>query len=175
MSTDTTKVVLSEPEKAALHEDATNRGVRAIWQGLSIDVLVAVALLIVNILTDANGWSDLDWKIIAFTLMKTVLMAIAAFVMRRFVDNSKVPTPLPPSPAPAPTTPAEAPAVEAPDGFVTDPTDLDWPEDPSAVVGEMPDGVDIPGGEPAEGDTIVGPPPDLERPVDEDPNARGGL
>lgn len=117
----TNNVVLSEPEKAALSEDATNRSIRTIWQGLGIDVLVAVALLVVNILTDANGWSDLDWKIIGFSLMKTVLMAGAAFVMRRFMDPSKIPTPLPSTPQPAPAVPADdagtesAPVLPAPE------------------------------------------------------------
>jgi hypothetical protein len=158
----TNKIVLSDEQKAALTEDANNRGVRAIWQGLSVDVLIAVALLVTNILTDANGWSDLDWKIIGFTLMKTVLMAVAAFVMRRYLDGSKVPTPLPPTPVPAPSTPAGE-AVDfdnetAPSLIADD--DLDEPVNPT---GSMPEGVDIPGGEPAESNEDIDAPTDFEQ------------
>jgi hypothetical protein len=158
-------VNLTEPEQAALAEDATNRSVRTIWQGLGVDVLIAVALLITNIFTDANGWGELDWKIIGFTLMKTVLMAAAAYIMRRFIDPSKVPTPLPPAPQPTPAEPASAPAdfPMIPGGFAMDTSDLDWPENPEEILGHMPKGVDIPGGEPQDGMEDIDTPTDLER------------
>lgn len=164
MSTDNS-VTLSEPEKAALAEDATNRSIRTIWQGLGVDVLIAVALLITNILSDANGWGELDWKIIGFTLVKTVFMAAAAYIMRRFVDTSGIPTPLPPTPQPTPAEPASAPAEDpvVPGGFAMDTSDLDWPEDPEAIIGSMPEGVDIPGGEPQDGMEDIDTPTDLER------------
>lgn len=74
-----------EPRRAL---DAKNRAGRTALQGLIIDVLVAVALFVTWLLIDANSWDDLPaWQIIAFSLIKTILMAAASFVMRRYFDR----------------------------------------------------------------------------------------
>ena len=173
MSTNT-KVVLTSEQKSALTEDATNRAVRTAYQQLGIDVLVAVAMFVATTFAVKDGWDEFNWKVLGFSLAKTVIATVAAFVMRRYMDASGIPTPLPPTPVPAPATPAEDEAPTAPGGFVTDPSDLDWPDNPTAVVGTMEDGVDIPGGEPLEGQEPVGPPTDLEQPTDPE-HERGGL
>jgi hypothetical protein len=75
--------------------DAKNRTLRTFLQGVGIDVAVAVAALVlaqVDTITDKAG------LIVFFTALgKTVVMAIAAYVMRQFLDRSGVPTPLPPA------------------------------------------------------------------------------
>lgn len=75
--------------------DARNRSTRTFLQGLAIDIAIAIAALVlasVESITDTAG-------IILFctALAKTVLTAIASYVMRQFLDPSRVPTPLPPS------------------------------------------------------------------------------
>jgi len=69
-------------------QDATNRAVRTFIQGLAIDVGVALAVLLWTVFSNANTWGDLEWKIIAFSVLKTILTSIASFIMRRFVDRS---------------------------------------------------------------------------------------
>lgn len=85
--------------------DAKNRALRTFLQSLAVDVGIAVCLVLYNVFSDATGWDSLDWKIIGFSLAKTVVVSITSFVMRRFLDSSSVPTPLPPAPQPAPADP----------------------------------------------------------------------
>jgi hypothetical protein len=85
--------------------DAGNRAKRSFIVGLTIDVGVALALVLVNVFTAAGGWDELDWKIIGFSLGKTLVTTAGSYVLRRFVDGSVIPTPLPPTPVPAPADP----------------------------------------------------------------------
>jgi hypothetical protein len=85
--------------------DAANRAKRSFIQGLFIDVLVAIAAALLVWLPGADLSSADAWKIIGLTLAKTVLQSAASYVMRRFVDGSAVPTPLPPAPVPPPADP----------------------------------------------------------------------
>lgn len=85
-----------------LTEDARNRALRAFIQGLSIDVAVGLALVLATYFANANSWGEIEWTVLGFSLAKSVVQAIAAFVMRRFVDTSRIPTPLPPAPVPPP-------------------------------------------------------------------------
>ena len=88
----------------ALNQDARNRALRSFLQGLAIDVAVAVCLVLTTVLIDANGWDEIEWSLLGFSLAKTVAQTIAAFVMRRFLDKSRVPTPLPRRRSPSRTT-----------------------------------------------------------------------
>lgn len=86
--------------KAALTQDATNRAVRTFLVGLAIDLAVAVATLVLaslDTITDAQGL-----QVFLIALAKTCVSTVAAFVLRRFVDGSRIPTPLPPAPVPEP-------------------------------------------------------------------------
>lgn len=82
-----------------LNADAKNRASRSLYWGLLIDVLVAVALWAGVDLLAADGWGDLEWTILSFSLFKSVIQAVVSFVMRRFGDASRIPTPLPPEPS----------------------------------------------------------------------------
>jgi hypothetical protein len=89
---------LTKAQKAArLARDARNRAVRSFLQGLALDVLVAVALVV----RDATNGNDggVDYRLLGLSLAKTVLQSCASYVMRRLVDPSAVPTPLPPAEA----------------------------------------------------------------------------
>lgn len=84
------------PRRALLVNDAKNRALRTLIQQLGIDVLLAVVLVLAPLLSDANSFGDFEWQAIAFLVTKTVLATLFAWVMRRYLDGSAFPTPLPP-------------------------------------------------------------------------------
>lgn len=88
--------------KRLLKEDAENRSIRTFLQGLAIDVAVGVALVILTTVGEWNSWGDAQWVILSFSVFKSVAQAVAAYVMRMWVDKSRIPTPLPPDPQAAP-------------------------------------------------------------------------
>ena len=88
----------------ALAADARNRAARTLLINLTTDVAVAAALVIVTAFSTANGWTDLEWALLGFTLAKTAIVTAGAFILRRFLDPSRIPTPLPPA---HPGTPAD--------------------------------------------------------------------
>lgn len=88
-------------QQARLEADARNRAVRAFLQGLALDVLAAVALVLAPLLA---GDGDIEWRLLGLSLCRTAAAAAASYVMRRFVDPSRIPTPLP---ADDPGEPAE--------------------------------------------------------------------
>lgn len=77
----------------ALQRDARNRALRTFVVGLVIDLAVAVALLA----QEAAGQPDADFRILAASLLRTLVQTTAAYVLRRFADGSRLPTPLPPA------------------------------------------------------------------------------
>lgn len=93
-------------QETALAVDAKNRALRTFLVGLATDVLVALTLVIVTALSSATGWGDVEWKVLGFTLAKTLVTTAGSYVLRRFVDPSGIPTPLPPTPVPPPADPS---------------------------------------------------------------------
>jgi hypothetical protein len=81
----------------ALAADARNRALRTFLQGLVADVAAAVVLLVLPVVTNAQGWEDFDWRILGFLLAKTVVVTGLSYLMRTVLDRSSIPTPLPPS------------------------------------------------------------------------------
>lgn len=78
---------------AALKADAGNRALRTFLQNLAIDLGVAVALVVY---TTVGSGSDIDWALLGLSILKTVLVTAASYIMRRFGDPSSFPTPTPP-------------------------------------------------------------------------------
>jgi len=85
---------------ALLATDAKNRAVRTFLQGLAIDLAVAIASVVLASTDKITDRASLITVCVA--LAKTAVTTIAAYVMRRFLDGSSVPTPLPPAPAAEP-------------------------------------------------------------------------
>lgn len=81
---------------AYLRVDAANRAFRTLYQQLVVDVVLAVVLVLAPIVNKADGFGDFEWKAMAFLVVKTILSTLFAYLMRRFLDPSGVPTPLPP-------------------------------------------------------------------------------
>lgn len=82
------------PIPSTLTADARNRAWRTFVQGLAIDVGVAVAVALYAIASDPT---PIVWTVVGASLARTIVQSGAAFVMRRFLDGSSVPTPLPPA------------------------------------------------------------------------------
>lgn len=93
------------PKLALLTADAKNRALRTFLVGLATDVAVAVVLVLVTAFGGLNGWGDIQWATLGFTLAKTVVTTAGSYFLRRFVDQSAIPTPLPPAPVPPPADP----------------------------------------------------------------------
>ena len=89
----------------ALTTDARNRALRTFLQGLASDVLAAVILLVLPVFTNAQGWQDVDWKILGFLLAKTVVVTALSYVMRTWLDK-RTDALLPPVNPGAPADPA---------------------------------------------------------------------
>lgn len=81
---------------ARLTADARNRALRTFLQALSVDVGVAVALLLLPVFTSADSWGDFQWQVLGFLLFKTIGVSVLSFVMRRYLDKTGA-TPVPPS------------------------------------------------------------------------------
>lgn len=87
---------VSKRQAAALLErDARNRALRTFLQGLGIDVLVAIAIVTQGV---ASSNDPILWPVVGASLARSVAQAVASYVMRRFLDRSRIPTPLPPNP-----------------------------------------------------------------------------
>lgn len=82
----------------ALRGDAKNRALRTFLTGLAVDVAVGIALVLTSLLAKANGWGDLEWALLSFSVAKSVVQSACSYVLRRFLDPSAFPTPLPPEP-----------------------------------------------------------------------------
>jgi hypothetical protein len=66
----------------ATQADAANRGFRTLLQGVAIDLAVAIAVAVLAWIPDADLSSRAAWLILGSAVAKTVLTALASYVMR---------------------------------------------------------------------------------------------
>lgn len=66
----------------AARTDAANRGFRTFVQGVAIDVCVAIAAVLLLWLPDADLSSREAWIVLGTSVAKSVLTALASYVMR---------------------------------------------------------------------------------------------
>lgn len=66
----------------AVQADAAQRAKRTFIQGIALDVCVAIAVTLLAWLPDADLSSKEAWSILGLSLAKTVLTAVASYVMR---------------------------------------------------------------------------------------------
>lgn len=62
--------------------DATNRSARTFLQGIAIDAAIAVALVLLAWLPDADLSSREAWTVLGVAVAKTLLTAVASYVSR---------------------------------------------------------------------------------------------
>lgn len=85
----TTPTTTPQREAAATRAAAGERGKRALWQGLGLDVITAVAVALLMWLPDADLSSRAAWVLLGYGLLRTVLTAAASYVMRLKVQPAK--------------------------------------------------------------------------------------
>lgn len=88
--------------EARLRVDAVNRTVRTFIQAVVAEAVIVVLPELQRLVADeATKW-DIN---VAVSVGRVALMAALSYAMRRYVDPSRVPTPLPPATPGSPTTP----------------------------------------------------------------------
>lgn len=92
--------------KSFRNADAKNRSWRTFLVGMSIDVAVGVTLVLVSTFASADGWGSIQWIVLSFSVAKSFVQSAGAYVLRRFLDPSRIPTPLPPADPGPPADPA---------------------------------------------------------------------
>jgi hypothetical protein len=66
--------------------DARNRAARTFIQGLAVDVVAALTILLLPVVTSAEGWGDFQWSLLGFLAAKTVAATVLAYLMRAYID-----------------------------------------------------------------------------------------
>lgn len=71
---------------------ATKRGIQTLLQGLAVDVVVALALVVLTVLPGIETWDDVArlWPAWLLLLAKSVVQAVVAWVIRRWGDSAGV-------------------------------------------------------------------------------------
>lgn len=69
---------------AVVSQDAKNRAIRSFFQGLGIDVGIAVVLLLVLAFDDIQ-WTQTYWLALAASLGRTILQSAVSYVSRVYV------------------------------------------------------------------------------------------
>ncbi|UIU47050.1 hypothetical protein [Microcystis phage MinS1] len=87
---------MTTPTPRRRQADARNRALRTAMQNLALDVLAALVLVVLPIVTAADGWDDVEWSVLGFLLAKTAAVTALSYAMRVWLDRSGLPTPLPP-------------------------------------------------------------------------------
>lgn len=82
-------------EGHALKADAKNRAWRTLLQGLGFSVAAALVVTLFSAVTTATSWGELGATVIGFSFFQSVAVAGLSWLMRTYIDRSKVPTPLP--------------------------------------------------------------------------------
>lgn len=75
---------------ATVGVDATNRGVRSLVQGLGIDVVVAIVLSVGAYVATKGSWDEMEWILLSYSVFKSGMQAVVAYVMRRWLDRTRV-------------------------------------------------------------------------------------
>lgn len=76
-----------------LSADSTNRAIREFFNALIIEVLLAIWPIISNAL---DGTAPIELPALGLSVLRIGLLTAGQYVMRRHLDPSSIPTPLPP-------------------------------------------------------------------------------
>src|SRR5690606_33906924 len=103
---------LPPSNETILQKDATNRAFRTFIQGFFYDLVAAIAVWVIPLISGIETWDDFEWTFIGLMLLKTVVVTFISYFMRKVADGSGIPTPLPPSPVVPPSDPVEPEYIE---------------------------------------------------------------
>lgn len=70
------------PAQRTTEKDARNRAYRTLLQGLAFDVGAAVCIVLYTAFSAAEGWGDIQWALLGFTLAKTFAVSGLSYLMR---------------------------------------------------------------------------------------------
>lgn len=79
--------------RAARTADARTRGWRTIAQGAAFAAITAAVMVLLPALSSARSWSDIDWRLLAFSLVQAVGTGVLSWVQRTCIDRGD-PTPM---------------------------------------------------------------------------------
>lgn len=78
-------------EHERLHEivltQARSRAFRTFLQSLAFDVGAAVVLVLYTAFASATSWGEVQWGLLAFTLVKTATVTVLSYLMKRVFRN----------------------------------------------------------------------------------------
>lgn len=80
-----------------LKTDARNRAVRTFLQGFGFTVAAALVVSLLTALGSTASWSEFGGVLVGFAFFQSIAVSVLSWVMRTWLDNSAVPTPLPPA------------------------------------------------------------------------------
>jgi hypothetical protein len=80
-----------------LANDARNRALRVFLWGLAYTVGTAAVVVLGPVFTSADGFEDIEWSRVLWSLVQAVVVAAIAYLGRTVLDPSRFPTPLPPA------------------------------------------------------------------------------
>lgn len=78
----------SSESDIAVRQDATERSIRSLLQGLAVDVFVA-AILVLGTMIGNLEWTPTYWKLLGATLAKSVIQAAVSYLMRFYVTPKR--------------------------------------------------------------------------------------
>lgn len=78
-----------EPDTTKI--DARNRAFRTMLQGLAFDVGAALCIVLYTAFSSASGWSDIEWALLGFLLVKTFTVSGLSYLMRTVFSTAMPP------------------------------------------------------------------------------------
>lgn len=70
-----------------LDAQARSRAWRTLVQNLAFDVGAAVVLVLYTAFVSATSWGDVQWSLLAFTIVKTVVVTGLSYLMKKVFKN----------------------------------------------------------------------------------------
>jgi len=77
---------------SAVVRDASNRGLRTLAQGLAVDVLAAVAVVLTAAVAGGIEWTEAYWVALGLAVAKSAVTALVSYVARLVVPPAVQPT-----------------------------------------------------------------------------------
>lgn len=80
------------PSPNAVERDASNRALRTLTQGLVVDVLAAVAVVLTVAVAGGIEWTQVYWAALGLAVAKSAITALVSYAHRLLVPPATPPT-----------------------------------------------------------------------------------